>query len=195
MVTKDADRHFSLAGGKHNISLKNKVMTLCFSCGFHATAVYRLGQYLLTFGSSRIRYPVKILLQVAYGILNSAVKVLYGINIDRKAVIGEGFYIGHFGGISVGECSIGKNCSIHQQVRIVGLDTENPGSGTKIGDNVWIGAHSKIESDVIIEDNVTVGAGSVVKKGMIVKEKNLVMGNPARVIKRDYDNSNLLGMN
>ena len=61
-----------------------------------------------------------------------------------------------------------------------------------IDDNIWIGAHSIIENDVIIEDGAAIVAGSLLKQGSNIKERYLVMGSPARTILRNYNNSRLL---
>ncbi len=51
-----------------------------------------------------------------------------------------------------------------------------------IGSNVWIGANSIILPGVTIGNNAVVGAGSVVTKS--VPENTVVIGNPARIIKK-----------
>lgn len=50
-----------------------------------------------------------------------------------------------------------------------------------IGDEVWIGGNSVILPGVTIGDNSVVGEGSVVTKDV---PANVVVGNPARIIKR-----------
>ena len=40
--------------------------------------------------------------------------------------------------------------------------------------------------------NATIAAGSVLSSGSLIKNACLVMGNPARVIRKNYDNSMLL---
>ncbi|WP_285946812.1 CatB-related O-acetyltransferase, partial [Thomasclavelia cocleata] len=54
-----------------------------------------------------------------------------------------------------------------------------------IGDNVWIGANVTILPGVTIGDYVVVAAGSVVTKD--VPAYCVVGGNPARVIKKRFD--------
>ncbi|MBN1186576.1 MAG: hypothetical protein JXB49_30145 [Bacteroidales bacterium] len=114
--------------------------------------------------------------------MSTFVKRYYGINIDKEASIGEGLYIGHFGGIYVGRCSIGKTCSIHQQTRIE--------DEVQIGNNVWIGGHSCIKKNIIIDDDATISSGSVVIRN--INRCSLVKGNPARVVMARFDNTSLL---
>lgn len=52
----------------------------------------------------------------------------------------------------------------------------------EIGNNVWIGARSRILKGVRIGDNVVIGAESVVTKD--VEADCLAVGNPARVIRK-----------
>lgn len=113
------------------------------------------------------------------------IDVLYGIYIDRRVSIGRGFYIGHFGRIFVARCFMGHNCSIHQQVRIGEKCASGKSSNIRIGNNVWIGAHVIIKEGSTVEDNATIAAGSVVSCVFLIRKRCLVMGNPARVIKKN----------
>ena len=115
---------------------------------------------------------------------------MYGIRISKQAQIGSGFYVGHFGGIEVGECCIGENCSIQQNVKILPAGT--PLMVPEIASRVWVGAHVQIKGGVNIADRVTVAAGSIVAGD--ITAGCLVSGTPARVIKKDYDNSEILGI-
>lgn len=56
---------------------------------------------------------------------------------------------------------------------------------TEIGNDVWIGAYSLIKRGIKIGDGAIIGMGSVVTKD--VKTYEIVAGNPARLIKRRFD--------
>lgn len=60
----------------------------------------------------------------------------------------------------------------------------------KIGDSVYIGAHARINANISIGNGVTIGAGAFVTED--IPDHSLVLGNPARIAKRGYDNSALL---
>jgi acetyltransferase-like isoleucine patch superfamily enzyme len=62
-----------------------------------------------------------------------------------------------------------------------GFTTKGP---TRIGDNVWCGAHTVVTSGVTIGERAVVGANSVVTTD--VAPYSIVAGAPARVVKPDW---------
>jgi len=68
------------------------------------------------------------------------------------------------------------------------LDVETRNSGLEmgypieIGDNVWVGGGAIINPGIKIGNNVVIGAGSVVTKD--IPDNVVIVGNPARIIKR-----------
>jgi serine O-acetyltransferase len=105
----------------------------------------------------------------------------YGIDIGIGTRIGNGFYIGHFGGIIVSSAVvIGKNVNISQGVTIGVANRGNRQGGAIIGDNVYIAPGVKIVGKVIIGNNVAIGAGAIVTKD--IPDNSVVVGNPGRVI-------------
>ena len=111
-------------------------------------------------------------------------KYKFGISIPFVTEIGEGFYIGHFGGIVVSPHAwIGRNCNISQGVTI-GYASRGKNKGApKIGDNVYIGPGAKIVGAVRIGHHVAIGANAVVTKD--VPDYSVVAGIPAKVISED----------
>jgi maltose O-acetyltransferase len=59
------------------------------------------------------------------------------------------------------------------------------GKPVRIGNNVWIGGCSVICPGVSIGDNCVIGAGSIVTRD--IPADSVAAGNPARVIKRVFD--------
>lgn len=155
---------------------------LRISRGFRAVAIYRLGRWTDSGPANPALSALKRALLPAYACCAFLVAKAYGIQIDRRAVIGKGLFVGHFAGIVIGRCRLGENCSVHQHVQI---------EDAQIGDNVWIGAHARIVGPVRIGSNVTIAAGAVVTQN--VPDGCLVAGAPARVVNPRYDNSSLLG--
>lgn len=178
-IKADLSRYCQLA--EDEISIR-RLKVIISNYGFHATAVYRFGKWIEGFSPL-----IAIILSFVYYPLAFCVRLLYGIAISRRASIGKGLRIAHFGGVLIGNCEIGALCSIHQQVKI---ESNTQGSPI-IGNQVWIGAHTQILGPATIGCGATLGAGAVVTSD--VGERCLALGNPARVINKGYDNHEMHG--
>ena len=161
---------------------------LWYNFGLHALLDYRLKRWLKTSGSSPATMLLRLLLWPFSSLFHLYVRLCYDIDLDSSAEIGDGLYIGHFGGIRLRHCRLGSYCAIQQQVVLEPRPGET--SGPVIGDRVWIGAHSRIVGPIRVGDGATIGAGAVVLQD--IPPRCLVLGNPARMIHRDYDNSDFL---
>lgn len=128
--------------------------------GVHAVIVYRLGQWTLT--QSLV---LRLLLDPIYHLLNVLIQVMWGIELPRTAKIGEGLYIGHFGGITIHPNTIiGKNCNLSQNITI-----GESGCGAKhgvptIGDYVFIAPGARLIGKISVGSNVKIGANAVIHK-------------------------------
>ena len=182
-IRKDLQRHLC-CDARESDSVIWKLFILIFAYGLHASTVYRFGCFI----RRRLRrggmYPVYVCANTIYLVCRFLIEKMYDIRIDRNAVIEPGLYIGHFGGIRIGSCYIGRNCNLHQQVQI--------GDHCVLGNNIWLGAHSIIQKGVVIADYATVMVGANVN--LNICSGCLASGNPARVINKNYDNKQLLGM-
>ena len=99
------------------------------------------------------------------------------LDIDLRAKIGYGLYIGHNGPVVIsGTAQIGNNCNLSQFTTI----GSNDGHAATIGDNVYIGPNVCLVEDVVIGSNVTIGAGSVVTKD--IPDNATAAGNYAKVL-------------
>lgn len=169
----------------NNISKLKKVKILL---GYESSGI----KYILLMRYCTYLYAKKehnIFNKILYKLLElklNRYKVKYGIEINPTTKIGYGLTIPHCGGIVIGgDCSIGKNCTILQGVTIGSNLFKNRYKLATIGDNVLIGAGSKIIGPITIGDNVTIGANSVVTKD--IPNGAVIGGIPAKVL--SYKNS------
>lgn len=94
---------------------------------------------------------------------------------------GSGLTIWHMGTIIInGGACLGKNCTLNPGV-VIGHKTNNGGC-PRIGDNVFIGAGSKIIGDITVGDNVTIGQNVVITKD--VPDGSVLVAQPARIIEK-----------
>ncbi len=107
---------------------------------------------------------------------------LTGIEIHPGAKIGHKLFIDHGMGIVFGETTeIGDNCTIYHGVTLGGTGKDTGKRHPTLGDNVLIGAGTKVLGPVCIGDNVRVGASSVVLKNL--PANCTAVGVPAEVVR------------
>ena len=86
-----------------------------------------------------------------------------GIEIHPGATIGHRLVIDHGMGIVIGETAeIGDDCLLYQGVTLGGTGKDKGKRHPTLGNNVLIGAGTKVLGPVYIGDNARIGAGSVV---------------------------------
>jgi serine O-acetyltransferase len=157
--------------------------------GLHALLAYRLGRWLLRARRSFYLWPVLPFGWPLYYLLSRFAQLAFDIRLELSADIAPGFYIGHFGAIHLRDCRIGPNCSIG---RLTNIMPAAAGPGPVIGERVWIGAHAQIVGAYRIGAGATIAAGAVVQED--IPERALCLGNPGRLVMREYDNSGILGL-
>jgi serine O-acetyltransferase len=182
-VGRDIRRYMRSDSRDGHPRLCEKLHIFFGSPGLQSVLVYRFSSWVeRSVHFTLIRYPLKL---ICYTLQKLCI-ICWGIHIDARAQIGGGLYIGHFGGVLIGPIHMGSDCNIAQQVTIgrrAGNDTGVP----IIGDRVWIGAGSIVFGGIHIGDGVTIGPLTVVARSLPAKV--LVMGNPMRLLRKDYDNS------
>lgn len=168
MIKQDILRTYNTIDGN-----KYRKIIGCFrSPGVHAIATFRFGKWLK--GKNLL---LRVLLEPVYFFQYHRIRSKWGIEIPRSVEIGEGFYIGHFGGITIsGSAVFGKNVNISQQIT-VGLSGLGENSGVpKIGDNVYIAPGAKIFGKIAVGNNVKIGANAVIYKD--IPDNAIVVLNP-----------------
>ena len=105
-----------------------------------------------------------------------------GIEIHPGAKIGKCLFIDHGMGIVFGETTeIGDNCTIYHGVTLGGTGKDTGKRHPTLGNNVLIGAGTKVLGPVFIGDNARVGAGSVVLRNL--PANCTAVGVPAEVVR------------
>ena len=120
---------------------KNKMRVWFNGYGLQALAAQRLYRWSLQKTNIILLICKLPLIPISF-FLHKIMGLLYDIKISPHAIIGSGCYIGHFGGIRIRRCQIGKCCNINHQVKIGSFLHEDSDKQVSIGDRVWIGAHS-----------------------------------------------------
>lgn len=165
------------AYGKSGFKIMLKTLLGLKSYGAKYVVHMRILRYL-KLNNKNIVY--KILFKLLY-IRFRKLQLKYGIRIEPFSDIGEGVSIPHCGNIVFGtNARLGKNCTILQGTTIGSNLFKSRNELATIGDNVLIGAGSKIIGTIKIGNNVTIGANSVVTKD--IPDDVVIAGNPAKII-------------
>ena len=109
------------------------------------------------------------------------------IHFGRNVVVNFGCKFVDDGDIFIGDdCMIGPGCilatSIHPISPRLRRYKIQRNKSIRLGSNVWLGAGAILMPGVTVGDNSIVGAGAVVTKD--VEANTIVVGNPARVLRR-----------
>jgi phenylacetic acid degradation protein/carnitine operon protein CaiE len=112
--------------------------------------------------------------------------------IGRDVYIGPGAALrGDWGEIIIEDgCNVQENCTIHMfpgvTVRLMEGAHIGHGAvihGSTIGKNVLVGINSVVMDNVVIGDHCIIGALCFVPEGMQIRERKVVVGNPAKIVK------------
>lgn len=151
---------------------RNALEVILSYSGFHAVFFYRFNHMIWKAG---VPFFPRFFSQV--------VKVITGIEIHPGAAIGKGFFIDHGMGVVIGETTeIGENCLLYQGVTLGGTGKEEGKRHPTLGNNVVVGAGTKVLGNITIGNDVKIGANSVVLNP--VPDNSIVVGVPGRVIKK-----------
>lgn len=191
-VKRDLARYFSFESRTGTPTLADKVRILAFNHALKGILVYRFGSWLQR---AKPPLPVKLPLKIAYRVLDEAVSSLWAIHIHSTADIEGGLYISHPYGVLIGPTHMGKDCNIGQGVTI-GLRPGNADANAlektipTIGKRVFIGPGSFVFGSITIGDGASIGPLTVV--GRNLPPRCLAVGNPMQIVKKDYENKELI---
>ena len=102
--------------------------------------------------------------------------------------LGDFFYLGGFGGISIGSNTIvGENLTVHsdnhnfEEADALIRDQGVLGRPVSVGSNCWIGSNVTILGGVTIGSGCVVGAGSMVTRSF--PDNSIIIGSPATLLR------------
>ena len=122
--------------------------------------------------------------------------------VTGNVVIGKNVYVGpgaairgDWGEIIIEDgCNVQENCVIHMFPGLIVLLKEGAHighgaivHGATIGTNALVGMNAVILDHAVVGANSIVGALSFVPEGMIIPDRQIVVGNPASILKEVSD--------
>ena len=152
-------------------SVHSAANVIFWHTGMHAVWAYRRAHWLWEHGAHTLA-----------SLVSRHTRKRYGVEIHPAAQIGRRFMIDHGMGVVIGETSIiGDDCLIYQGVTL-GMTGKHGGKRhPTLGNNVLIGAGTKVLGPVFIGDNARIGAGSVVLRNL--PANCTAVGVPAEVVR------------
>lgn len=120
-------------------------------------------------------------------LISQIARFLTGIEIHPGATLGAGILIDHGMGVVIGETAeLGDRITIYHGTTLGGTGKEKGKRHPTVGNNVVIGAGSKVLGNIKIGSNSKIGANSVVLDD--VPEGATVVGIPGKVVKINKTN-------
>lgn len=156
---------------KNDPAARSKIEVILLYPGLHALIFHRIAHSLYRKKCFFISRLISVIS-----------RFLTGIEIHPGAVIGEGVLIDHGMGVVIGETAIvGDRVTIFHGVTLGATRSMNGKRHPTIGNDVIIGAGSKILGNITIGNNVIIGANSVVTKDS--PDNVTIVGAPGKIIK------------
>ena len=154
---------------------RNPVEVFFLYSGLHAIIYHRIASWFY-------RHHMKFLARF----VSQTARFFTGIEIHPAAKIGRGVFIDHGMGVVIGETSIvGDDCTIYQGATLGGTGKHQGKRHPTLGNNVMVGAGSKILGPFTVGDNVKIAAGAVVLDE--VPADSTCAGVPARVVRQNNE--------
>lgn len=139
--------------------------------GFHALVNYRISHF---FYKHKLFFIARLLSQLS--------RFFTAIEIHPGATIGRGLFIDHGSGVVIGETAeIGDECTLYQGVTLGGTGKNTGKRHPTLGNDVLVGAGSKVLGPVVIGSHAKIAAGAVVLHD--IPRYATAVGVPARVVR------------
>jgi len=127
------------------------------------------------------RKSILIFAYIVHRLLLNQYRFKFGFDISPQTVIGNGLYIGHFGGVVISpDAILGANINIAQGVTIGATSRGANRGAPTLQDHVWVGANA------VIVGKITIGRAALIAPGAYVNfdvpPNSIVLGNPGKVV-------------
>lgn len=137
---------------KKDPAARNILEVIILYPGFHILIFHRIAHFL---------YKHKLLFLARF--ISQIGRFFTGIEIHPGAQIGSRLFIDHGMGIVIGEtATIGNDCTIYHNSTLGGTGKDKNKRHPDLGNNVMVGAGSKILGPIKIGNNVKIGANATV---------------------------------
>ena len=155
---------------------RTKLEVILLYPSIHARLAHMISHFLY---KKNLLFLARLISQIA--------RFLTGIEIHPGATLGAGILIDHGMGVVIGETAeLGDRITIYHGTTLGGTGKEKGKRHPTVGDNVVIGAGSKVLGNIKIGSNSKIGANSVVLDD--VPEGATVVGIPGKVVKINKTN-------
>ena len=173
----DAVRADAVAVVRRDPACETLLEVVLFMKGFASLVIHRAARRAWKPNNNRAGVSRRFSALLLQSLASSA----FGVDIHPAAEIGAGVMFDHASGIVIGETAvIGDGTTILHGVTLGGTGKENGDRHPKVGQDVLIGAGTKILGNIRIGDRVKIGAGSVVLRP--IPTGATAVGAPARII-------------
>ncbi|MDI0265293.1 serine O-acetyltransferase [Clostridioides difficile] len=156
---------------KNDPAARSKVEVFLLYPSVHAMIMHRMAHALY---KKKMLFTARLISQIS--------RFMTGIEIHPGAKMGEGILIDHGMGVVIGETAeVGNRVTIYQGATLGGTGKDTGKRHPTVGDDVLIGAGTKILGPLNVGSNSKIGANSVVVKD--VPNGATVVGIPAKIVK------------
>ena len=167
--------------------LGSLIRTMLANRGLWLLTFHRIAHFCLR--QHNLRSPLWWIARVCKSIGTCFSVLCCRSELSEDCEIGAGAYLSNQGYLVCGARTIGAGSLIHDRCTFGRLVAEGGEGRPSIGKNVWIGPDCIIAGELSVGDGATVLPGSVLT--FTVPAGSVVKGNPARIVRTNFDNSRL----
>lgn len=150
---------------------RSKIEVFLLYPSIHAIIWHRVSHFLY---KKKMFFTARLISQIS--------RFITGIEIHPGAKIGTGILIDHGMGVVIGETAeVGNRVTIYHGTTLGGTGKDKGKRHPTVGNDVVIGAGTKVLGPINIGSNVKIGANSVVLKD--IPDGSTAVGIPAKIVR------------